>query len=100
MLKRDFLERLGAAGFPPESIDVVLCTHLHVDHIGWDTPLQDGQWVPPFPRARYLFARKEWEHWATGDGDEYRAIIADSVRPVGEAGPPDLLQGGHRVMEE
>ena len=52
MLKTDFLERLGAAGFPPESIDLVLCTHLHVDHIGWNTRLQGGRWVPTFPRAR------------------------------------------------
>ena len=100
MLKTDFLERLGAAGFPPESIDLVLCTHLHVDHIGWNTRLQDGQWVPTFPRARYLFARKEWAHWSTRDGDEYGPIIADSVRPVVEAGRADLVEGDHRISEE
>jgi glyoxylase-like metal-dependent hydrolase (beta-lactamase superfamily II) len=95
-----FSRAAGAAGFPPESIDLVLCTHLHVDHIGWNTRLQDGRWVPTFPRARYLFARKEWEHWSTRDGDEYGPIIADSVRPVVEAGRADLVEGDHRISEE
>ncbi|HTY80312.1 MAG TPA: MBL fold metallo-hydrolase [Candidatus Bathyarchaeia archaeon] len=100
MLKTDFLERLHAAGFPPESIDLVLCTHLHVDHIGWNTRLDSGRWVPTFPRARYLFARTEWEHWSARDGDEYGPIIADSVRPVVEAGRADLVAGDHRISEE
>src|SRR5215468_8625452 len=100
MLRTDFLERLGAAGFPPESIDLVLCTHLHVDHIGWNTRLENGRWVPTFPRARYLFARKEWEHWSTRDGDEYGPIIADSVRPVVEAGRADLVEADHRINDE
>jgi glyoxylase-like metal-dependent hydrolase (beta-lactamase superfamily II) len=100
MLATPFLENLGAAGFPPESIDLVLCTHLHVDHIGWNTRLQDGRWVPTFPRARYLFARREWEHWAKVDGDEYGPIIADSVRPVVEAGRADLVETDHRISEE
>ena len=51
------------AGFPPENIDTVLCTHLHVDHVGWNTNLVDGQWVPTFPNARYLFGRTEYEYW-------------------------------------
>ena len=64
MLQTDFLDRLAAAGCPPESVDLVLCTHLHVDHVGWNTRLDNGRWVPTFPRARYLFARTEWEHWS------------------------------------
>lgn len=100
MLKTDFLEKLAAAGCPPESVDLVLCTHLHVDHIGWNTRLANGRWVPTFPRARYLFARKEWEHWSKVDGDEYGPIIADSVRPVVEAGRADFVEGDHRLSED
>jgi glyoxylase-like metal-dependent hydrolase (beta-lactamase superfamily II) len=51
---RPFLAQLAAAGFPPESIDLVVCTHLHVDHVGWNTRLVNGEWIPTFPRARYL----------------------------------------------
>src|SRR6266513_3281019 len=58
-----FLQDLAAAGYPPESIDTVLCTHLHVDHVGWNTMLVDGRWVPTFPRARYLMGRVEFAHW-------------------------------------
>ena len=52
-----FLDDLTAAGFPPDSIDTVLCTHLHVDHVGWNTRLVGGRWVPTFPKARYLFGK-------------------------------------------
>src|SRR5438445_810518 len=62
-LQTPFLERLRAAGATPESIDYVMCTHLHADHIGWNTVLRDGRWVPTFPNARYLFARIEYDHW-------------------------------------
>src|SRR6185436_16320239 len=58
-----FLEDLAGAGFARETIDTVLCTHLHVDHAGWNTMLVEGRWVPTFPRARYLFGRVEFEHW-------------------------------------
>jgi glyoxylase-like metal-dependent hydrolase (beta-lactamase superfamily II) len=100
MLRTPFLENLAAAGVPPEAVDVVLCTHLHVDHIGWNTRLQDGRWVPTFPRARYLFARREWEHWSTVDGDEYGPIIADSVRPIVDTGRADLVEPDHRITGE
>ena len=100
MLRTDFLEKLAGAGCPPESVDFVLCTHLHVDHVGWNTRLDNGRWVPTFPRARYLFARREWEHWSKADGDEYGSIIADSVRPVVDAGRADFVEGDHRISEE
>jgi glyoxylase-like metal-dependent hydrolase (beta-lactamase superfamily II) len=58
-----FLADLAEAGFPREKIDTVLCTHLHVDHVGWNTMLVDGRWKPTFPNARYLFGRLEFEHW-------------------------------------
>ena len=64
-LQTGFLADLEAAGYPPASIDTVLCTHLHVDHVGWNTMLVDwrGEWVPTFPDARYLVAETEWRYW-------------------------------------
>jgi glyoxylase-like metal-dependent hydrolase (beta-lactamase superfamily II) len=100
MLRTDFLDRLTAAGFPPDSIDVVICTHLHVDHVGWNTRLDHGRWVPTFPRARYLFARKEWEHWTSETDDDTRRIMADSVAPVLDAGLASLVDDTHRVSDE
>ncbi len=100
MLKTAFLDDLGRAGVRPESIDLVVCTHLHVDHVGWNTRLIDGRWAPTFPRARYLFERSEWAHWSKVDGDEYGAIIADSVRPVVEAGRAELVASDHRISDE
>src|SRR5438270_9945318 len=58
----DFLDTLAAAGYQVDDIDTVVCTHLHFDHVGWNTHLVDGQWAVTFPSARYLFARIEWEH--------------------------------------
>ena len=55
--------KLRSAGVAPEDIDVVLCTHLHVDHVGWNTRLENGRWVPTFPNARYLIAQQEWDYW-------------------------------------
>jgi glyoxylase-like metal-dependent hydrolase (beta-lactamase superfamily II) len=99
MMQTTFLEDLSAAGVPPESVDVVLCTHLHVDHVGWNTRLEDGRWVPTFPRARHLFARREWEHWTAEDDDDTKRIMADSVRPVVDAGLAELVETDHRISE-
>ena len=67
--KDPFLEKLTAAGFPPDSIDTVLCTHLHVDHVGWNTKLAGGKWVPTFANARYVFGKTEYEHWRDHSAD-------------------------------
>ena len=92
---------LTDAGIPAETIDTVLCTHLHVDHVGWNTMLVDGQWIPTFPNARYLFAETEWEHWdANEDESVYGPVLADSVRPVVEAGLVDLVDVDHQVCGE
>jgi glyoxylase-like metal-dependent hydrolase (beta-lactamase superfamily II) len=100
MMRTSFLEDLRAAGFPPESIDVVVCTHLHVDHVGWNTRLDHGRWVPTFPRARHLFARQEWEHWSSERDEDTKRILADSVQPVLDAGLADLVDMDHRISDE
>ncbi|HEX2440651.1 MAG TPA: MBL fold metallo-hydrolase [Methylomirabilota bacterium] len=100
MMRTSFLDDLGAAGFPPESIDVVICTHLHVDHVGWNTRLDSGRWVPTFPRARHLFARREWEHWSSEREEDTQRIMADSVKPVLDAGLAELVDMDHRVSSE
>ncbi len=96
-----FLEDLAAAGYPPESIDIVLCTHLHVDHVGWNTMLVDRRWVPTFPKARYLMHRAEFEYWqGRREGKAQIAVFEDSIRPVAEAGLVDLVESDHRVCAE
>jgi glyoxylase-like metal-dependent hydrolase (beta-lactamase superfamily II) len=100
MMRTTFLEDLTAAGFPPESIDLVLCTHLHVDHVGWNTRLENGRWVPTFPRARHLFTRREWEHWSREDDDDTKRLMSDSVRPVLDAGLATLVDMDHRISPE
>ncbi|BAC53155.1 blr7890 [Bradyrhizobium diazoefficiens USDA 110] len=96
-----FLETMAAAGFPPDSIDTVLCTHLHVDHVGWNTKLVDGKWVPTFPKARYLFGETEYEYWRdyTAEPDKV-AVFNDSVKPVVDAGQVELIPSDHRLCEE
>ena len=94
-----FLTQLTEAGYPPESIDTVICTHLHTDHVGWNTRLVEEQWVPTFPRARYLVARPEWEHWSQSEDSWTQIVMADSVRPIFEAGLVDLVDAHHMVHE-
>ncbi|MFD7902185.1 MBL fold metallo-hydrolase [Kitasatospora sp. NPDC059747] len=100
-LDTDFLDRLTAAGFPPESVDLVITTHLHTDHVGWNTRLDGEDWVPTFPNARYLTSRTEWDHWAATELDEARAqMFRDSVHPVHHAGlyhPVDVPEQGREV---
>ena len=96
-LQLPFLEDLTAAGYPPESITEVVCTHLHVDHVGWNTRLVDGNWVPTFTNARYLFAVPEFEYWKTTPdlfGDD---VFGDSVAPIHDAGLADAVHVGGGV---
>ena len=100
-LQTTFLADLVDAGFPPESIDVVVCTHLHVDHVGWNTTLVDGAWVPTFPDAQYLFGRVEYEHWAANDETAlYGDVMGDSVTPIVEAGLATMVESDHRLTDE
>ena len=107
-LQTAFLKDFEAAGFTRESIDVVLCTHLHFDHVGWNTMLEDGKWVPTFPNARYLFNKAEYDHWKDAQDEKseemfqnvQKEVFIDSVAPVVEAGLVDLVDENHRVCDE
>jgi glyoxylase-like metal-dependent hydrolase (beta-lactamase superfamily II) len=80
-----WLNALAAIGLSVENIDIVMCTHLHVDHVGWNTRLENGRWVPTFPNARYLFSAKEFDYWAAENTADPIPHFADSVLPVVEA---------------
>ncbi len=96
-----FLDDLAAAGHPVESIDTVLCTHLHVDHVGWNTRKVGGRWVPTFPNARYLFARTEWEYWSREPEDPRAGpVFNDSVQPILDANLADLVEMDHKLTDE
>jgi glyoxylase-like metal-dependent hydrolase (beta-lactamase superfamily II) len=99
-LHTPFLADLAAAGFARDEVDTVICTHLHFDHVGWNTMLVDGDWLPTFPNARYLLCRDEWEHWEREGASGYAVTIDEAVRPVVDAGLADLVPSDHRVTDE
>jgi glyoxylase-like metal-dependent hydrolase (beta-lactamase superfamily II) len=88
MMRSDRFEKnLGAAGLTVNDIDYVMCTHLHVDHVGWNTRLENGRWVPTFPKAKYVMADRELAHWTQKEKDDPASVpwITDSVLPIIEA---------------
>ncbi|RZB14583.1 MBL fold metallo-hydrolase [Streptomyces sp. F001] len=117
MLDTDFLERFEKVWAPAE-VDGVVCTHLHVDHVGWNTRLVDGAWVPTFPNAEHFFVKQEYDHWKayaetrSGDeaGDGYTdwahdmvdgvAVFEDSVKPVVDAGLVTYVDAGDYITPE
>jgi glyoxylase-like metal-dependent hydrolase (beta-lactamase superfamily II) len=98
-----WLDRLRAAGIEPADVDMVLCSHLHVDHVGWNTKLENGKWVPTFPNARYLFSRREWEYWSSGGSARVLPhtgdYFSDSVLPVIASGQAELVEDEFAVDE-
>lgn len=106
-LGNGFLDELDAAGYHPADIDIVLCTHLHFDHVGWNTIWVEaevdgkasGEWVPTFPNARYLFNRTEYQYWNSG-AEGAAVTFGDAVRPVLDAGLADLVDSDHVVTGE
>ena len=99
-----FIHALAQAGVTPDDIDIVMCTHLHADHVGWNTKLENGRWVPTFPNARYLMGRIEYEHWlATAASIAPEELLygsfADSVLPVVAHHRADFVEDGHHVND-
>jgi glyoxylase-like metal-dependent hydrolase (beta-lactamase superfamily II) len=90
---REFELALTASGLRYEDIDYVFCTHLHVDHVGWNTRLVDGKWAPTFPKARYVFSAGEVRFWQEEHARERSPVFEESVLPVLEAGRADLVAG-------
>jgi glyoxylase-like metal-dependent hydrolase (beta-lactamase superfamily II) len=96
-LSTGFLTAFAETGWTRESVDAVVCTHLHVDHVGWNTMLVDGKWVPTFPNARYLFGKTEFEHWSAEGDDETQLILSDSVQPILDAGLAEFVGLDYRI---
>jgi glyoxylase-like metal-dependent hydrolase (beta-lactamase superfamily II) len=99
-LSTNFLQDMEGIGWTRDSVDAVVCTHLHVDHVGWNTMLVDGKWIPTFPKARYLIGRREFEHWNAEKDAENQQILSDSVRPILDAGLAELVELDHRISPE
>ena len=92
-----FMRGLAAAGLTVNDIDFVMCTHLHVDHVGWNTRLENGRWVPTFPKARYLFSKTELDFWLAENDKTTLPPIVDSVIPIVEAKRCDLVTSDHAL---
>lgn len=99
-----WLKALAATGTHPNDIDIVLCSHLHVDHIGWNTQLIDGRWVPTFPNAKYLFSKDDFSYWeeqyATDGLVRTGDYFSDSVLPIIEAGQAELVNGDYQIEDK
>src|SRR6266436_3597558 len=94
-LRTPYIADLGRAGISVEDVDYVMCTHLHWDHVGWNTRLDNGRWVPTFPNARYLFSKKEYEYWDAVHRKTPLSSMADSVLPIIEARKAELITSDH-----
>jgi len=100
-LHTPFLSELEKAGVTRDAVDTVVCTHLHLDHVGWNTMLVNGRWAPTFSKARYIMCQREWEHWSKFEGPpDFKLPIEDSVRPVIEAGLVELVEANRRLTGE
>ncbi|WP_025357351.1 MBL fold metallo-hydrolase [Kutzneria viridogrisea] len=99
-LRTSFLEDLATAGARPEDVDIVINTHLHADHVGWNTRLDGTDWVPTFPNATYLIPEREFHRW-NPEGEHYdggnQNVFEDSVTPVHRAGQVRLWDLSHRI---
>src|SRR5262245_53710667 len=102
-LRTPYLADLARAGVKIEEVDYVMCTHLHWDHVGWNTRLENGRWVPTFPNARYIMARREFEHWQAvqqrGEDSPHRLAFEDSVLPVVRTGQSVLVDDDYALEE-
>jgi glyoxylase-like metal-dependent hydrolase (beta-lactamase superfamily II) len=96
-----YQKNLAAAGVTVGDIDFVMCTHLHVDHVGWNTRLDNGRWVPTFPNAKYIFADRELTYWTERHKTDPAPVpwIQDSVLPIVEAGRAERVKSDHSLNE-
>jgi glyoxylase-like metal-dependent hydrolase (beta-lactamase superfamily II) len=92
-----YLRALDAAGFSVADIDFVMCTHMHVDHVGWNTRLENGRWVPTFPNARYVFAESEFDYWIEQNAKAAVPAFVDSVLPVVEAKRAEIVRNDYQI---
>jgi glyoxylase-like metal-dependent hydrolase (beta-lactamase superfamily II) len=92
-----YLRALAAAGFSVGDIDVVMCTHLHADHVGWNSRLEGGRWLPTFPNARYVFGRSEFDYWTEQHAKTPVPPYADSVLPIVEAGRAEIVGDDYAI---
>ena len=92
-----YLRGLAAHGLSVADIDYVLCTHLHIDHVGWNTRLENGRWVPTFPNARYVFAKHEFDYWSDQNAKTPLNVFADSVLPVVSANRAELVDTDYQL---
>jgi glyoxylase-like metal-dependent hydrolase (beta-lactamase superfamily II) len=100
-LQSPYLQNLQLLGVRPADIHLVLCTHLHTDHVGWNTRLDNGRWVPTFCNARYIFSRKDYEYFSQQTHEaHHREAYLDSVLPIVEAGRADIVESDHCVHRE
>ena len=96
----EWLKALSEAGFKPEDIDIVMCTHLHADHVGWNTRLENGCWVPTFPNAQYLCGKTEYRYWeSVSNTSDKHGSFADSVLPLIESGNMNFLEDQDEVAD-
>ena len=94
-----YMRGLAAAGIDVNDVDFVVCTHLHVDHVGWNTRLENGRWVPTFPKARYLFSAAELAHWTKQSETTALPHLTDSVLPIVAAGRADLVTSSYELND-
>ena len=99
-LQLPYLQDLQKLGHTREAINNVICTHLHIDHVGWNTMLKDGKWVATFPNARYLVGGTEWDFFSRSEDAFFKDPVDDSVRPVMAEGRVDLVDDKHRITDE
>jgi glyoxylase-like metal-dependent hydrolase (beta-lactamase superfamily II) len=102
MMNSDRFEKnLGAIGLTVNDVDYVMCTHLHVDHVGWNTRLENGRWVPTFPKAKYVVADRELAHWMQMEKDNPASVpwITDSVLPIVEAKRAQIVKSDFALNE-
>jgi glyoxylase-like metal-dependent hydrolase (beta-lactamase superfamily II) len=106
-LNTNYIEDLAAIGVYPDSVDIVVNTHVHMDHVGWNTHLENGEWTPTFPNAQYVLPHADVEYWDPANGDRFEVqhvssmanAFEDSIQPVLRAGLVTQWEGDHYTID-